>query len=37
MNYILRKQRPQLRIECLDDFVDNNSEVRVIADKGYFW
>ncbi len=30
MNYALGKQRFQLEIECLDDYVDNNSEVRVI-------
>lgn len=30
MNYVLGKQRLQLEIECLDDYVDNNSEVRVI-------
>jgi hypothetical protein len=28
MNYILGKQRSQLQIESLDDFVDNNSEVK---------
>lgn len=30
MNYVLGKQRSQLQIECLDDFVDDNSEARVI-------
>lgn len=30
MNYVLGKQRFQLKIECLNDYVDNNSEVTVI-------
>lgn len=30
MNYILGKDRNQVRIECIDDFVDADSEVRVI-------
>ena len=30
MNYVLGKQRAQLQIECLNDYVDDNSEVRVI-------
>jgi Transposase and inactivated derivatives len=30
MNYVLGQQRAQLQIECLDDYVDDNSEVRII-------
>jgi predicted AlkP superfamily pyrophosphatase or phosphodiesterase len=30
MNYVLGQQRAQLQIECLDDYADDNSEVRVI-------
>ena len=30
MNYILGENRSQARIECIDDYVDTDSEVRVI-------
>ena len=30
MNYIFGKDRNQVRIECIEDYVDADSEVRVI-------
>jgi transposase len=30
MNYVLGRNRSQVQMECLDDFVDSDSEVRVI-------
>jgi hypothetical protein len=30
MNYVFGRHRSQVQMECLDDFVESDSEVRVI-------
>ena len=32
MNYVLGSERRQVRIECIEEYVDADNEVRVIAD-----